>query len=779
MFRNRLLRASLLVLVLSVVVTAQTLTVNGSTTHANLPLDATLTHTLVLTGPAGVPYHWVADQDPGPSTVGLATFPVGVTASTIYVGWGNPFPATGIDQVAFSVADYSLAGLTWYSAGIFVAPGGPLVSNGVSLTFVMPGADAGPDAATFVDQPVTLDGSGNLNGAGVLPSGTNPTWVVIGAPGGSNPQLENAQGVFPVFTADTAGTYTVELQTMGPSAFSADQVTIEVFDVQFASATDGAFVSGPVTLDGTIDGPAFASLDVNGASATVTGNAFSAGTLTPTGVMNPMTASVTTMSGQVLERTITVINGASAPMGTLATPGTAMRLNGTSLDGLEPPVEAVLAVLPLNQLFTAIPTIPLIPTGAFTANLTFTGASFDPSTVDFDLYPSSCAIGVAITLNSLSITADVTGTQLFGGAYTETATITADSVTISGDMVIGTNAQGGVELTMQNTGTTFVNFNMQVTGVLGLFFALLEPLVETALGTAMESTLSLIPTTLNPLLAGLALSIDLSPTGVPLQVDLPVNSVCYDTDGITVVNDFLATPTQSSPNAPVITDYLTTVGAVPSFGQTTPVNGVAYDLALGLDDELLNQSLAALTLAGGLDQDLVDLGGMPLTAGSLATMLPNAGFDAFPATTPVTLSLRQTTSPAVVFSSTGDAASLHIGNQRLMFLAEPAVGVQVPVLEVGVTVSSGLTITIDPTGGSLTLTPGPLTVNASAGGSIAGAGASGVLSGINGIVQQVVPTVTQPLNAIPLPFAAAGGGVVEVSVPGPSQSMLVTWLDNP
>ena len=81
-------------------------------------------------------------------------------------------------------------------------------------------------------------------------------------------------------------------------------------------------------------------------------------------------------------------------------------------------------------------------------------------------------------------------------------------------------------------------FNMQVTGILGLFFGLIGPVVETALATAFESALSVIPTALNPLLAGLVVSVDLSASGVPLQVDLPINSVCYDTDGLTLANDF-------------------------------------------------------------------------------------------------------------------------------------------------------------------------------------------------------------------------------------------------
>ncbi len=772
-----------LVVILTVImlapVGAQQLTINGSTTHANLPLDGALTHTLTLTGPGNTPFHWIADQDPGPTVTGGVSIPVGITPATIDIGLGLPFAPSGSAAVAFTVADLSLVGVTYYSAGVFLTPTGTVVSNGVSMTFVLPGADAGPDAATFVNQGVALDGSGILNGAGQVPAGANPLWIVTGAPAGSNPQLQDAQSAYPTFSADAPGAYTVELQVSLPGGLSADQVQVDVFDVQLSGTSDGAFVTGPVSLNGTADGPGIASLEINGAPVSLAGNAFSGGTLTPADVMNPITATVTTAAGQVIERTITVINGSSAPIGSIGSPGAATRLAGVSLDLLEPPVELALGALPLNQVFTAIPTIPLIPSGLLTANLTFTGASFDPATVDFDLFPTSCAIGMATTLNSLSITADITGTQLFGGPYSETATITADSVIISGEMVVGSNAQGGVEVTIQNTDATFVNFNASMTGVLGLFVGLLEPLIEGALEAALESSLNLIPTTLNPLLSGLVISVDLSTTGVPLQVDLPINSVCYDAAGLTLVNDFRATPTQTSPSAPALTGYLTTTGGVPIFGPVTPVNGAAYDFALGIDDELLNQTFAALTTAGALDLDLGAVGGTAMTAGMAATMLPGAGFDRFDPGTPVTVEVRQTTAPAVTFSATGDAASLSLGNLRLVFTAAPNPGDRVPVLETGVTAHSALTVTIDPTTGTLSITPGATTVTSTAGGAMAGGDAVAALVGIDGIVQQILPLLTQPLNAIPLPFTNVGGGVVEISVPSSGPSMLVTWLDAP
>lgn len=771
MTRTQSLCALIAVLSLTVALPAQTLTINGATTHANLPIHPSKSHTLTLTGPGGVPHHWIADSNPGPTVVMGTSLPVGITANTINIGLGTPFPMSGTRSLTFGPQDPSLIGQTWYSVAVFLDTNGPIVSNGISLTFVAGGAEAGPDAATFVGQEVTLDGSGNGPGSGAA-------WSIVGSPAGSNPQLTNTNGDFPVFSTDMPGTYAVEVQTSVVAGMSADQAIIEVFDVQFSNVADGAFVGGAVNLDGTVDGPPVASVEINGTPVALAGNAFSGGTLTPTDVMNPITARLTTSSGQVIERTVTAIHGASAPMTSIGMPGTALRLNGTTLDALEPPVELALAAVPLNQLFTAIPTIPIVPSGLFTADLTFTGASFDPNTVDFDIYPANCAIGLAVTLNQLAITADITGTT-FGFPYSETATITADSVIISGEMLIGSNASGGIEITMQNQDANLVNFNLQVTGLLGGFFNLLEPLVEAALEAAFQGVLDIIPLTLNPLLSGLVVSADLSGVGVPLQVDLPINSVCYDMNGLTLANDFRATRTTTSPTAPVLTDYLTTPGGVPAFGANTAVNGVPYDFAAGIDDELMNQTLAALTTAGGLDLDLTTVGMTFLDAGAMALLVPGAGFESLPQGTPVTLEVRNTTAPAIVFSSTGTMAALHLGNQRLVFKAETAPGEFSPILEVGVTSQAGLSISIDPVTGTLSITPGTVTTAATVGGSLAGTDASATVSGISTLVSQLIPLITQPLSAIPLPFTAlTGGGIVEVSVPG-STTMLTTWVDIP
>jgi len=696
---------------------------------------------------------------------------------------GQPFPAGGTG-FTFTASSPSLVGLTLYSAAVYLDQGAIVASNGISFTFVATGANAGPDAVALTNEEVTLDGSGLLDpGTGQLPSGTTVQWSIAGSPPGSNPSIRNSQGAFGVFSSDIAGTYAVDLQINGPGGLSGDQVDVMVYDVTFASPVDGAFTSSPVSVSGSVSGPGIASLEINNQSTAINAGSFNAGTLTPTGLMNPITASLTTATGKVLERTITVINGTGAPVGSLASPGTAIRIGGATLDGLEPAIELLLQTLPLNQVITTIPPVPLVPSGLFTATLQFTGASFDPTSVDFDIYPLNNAIGISMTLNQLQITADVTG-DIFGAPYSETMTISADSVVLSGEMVIASNANGVLEVTMQNSSVTLTNFNLSVTGALGLFQGLIEPLVQTGLETALAGILSSIPQALNPLLANVVLSVDLTASGIPMTVDFPLNGVFYDMDGFTIANDFQAMSTSLSPNAPQITDYLTTVGSVPGFGTSTPINMVPFDIAAGLNDETLNQSLAEFVRNGVLELDVTGslgtgTGAIALTAGALNVLLPGTGFDRFDANAPGEVSVRWTTAPATTFSPTGtEMAELHIGN-ALVTISVDEGGTSVPVLSLGASVQAGLTIVVDPAAGTLTITPGTATVATSLRGSLAGTDPGGAPINAVQIIQQLLPLITGPLSSIPLPGTGLGGAVVEISVSGANPDTLTTYVDLP
>jgi hypothetical protein len=289
------------------------------------------------------------------------------------------------------------------------------LTNAISLTITAPGAKAGSDGAALVGQAIALDGAGMLQSNGVLLPGISPTWTVLDAPGGSNPTLIENQGAIPIFTADAPGRYVVSVSTPTSQGISQDECIIDVYQVIVTSLLDGQFAQGTVNLQGSVAGPlSVQQLHINGVAAPLTGTTFQANNLPLTSAIQALTARLTLVSGQVLEHTISVINGVGLPIGQSADIGAATRLQGVNLDFIEAPIELILGALPLNTIFTAIPTVPIINSPPFlTASFTFTSATIDPD-VDLDLFPStSGGIGLSVTYTNLVITANVTG-AIFG-----------------------------------------------------------------------------------------------------------------------------------------------------------------------------------------------------------------------------------------------------------------------------------------------------------------------------------------------------------------------------
>ena len=233
---------------------------------------------MTLTGPAGAPFWWGFDVDPGPSTLsGGIQIPIGVTANTIDLGMGQPFPAGGAG-INFGTGDPALAGITFYSVAAFLEQGAVIASNGITFTFVLAGANAGPDASALVDTTITLDGSLNaLPANGELPSGTTAQWTVTGTPAGGSATLGNDQDVFPTFSADTPGTYTVEVAVTNAGGTTVDTTDVSVYDIGFTSPVDGTFTQSAFNVDGTVDGPNIQSLEVNGTPVTINAGTFDAG----------------------------------------------------------------------------------------------------------------------------------------------------------------------------------------------------------------------------------------------------------------------------------------------------------------------------------------------------------------------------------------------------------------------------------------------------------------------------------------------------------------------
>ena len=766
----------LAVLLCGVSFSAQELSVNGTPGDIQVPRGDQME--ILLTGPAGQTHFWGFDLDPGPTTLGSFTVNLGFSANLLDIGQGLPFPASGERLLNFGVGDPGLIGITIYSTAAFVDTMGQVfITNGISFKITPSDASAGPDADALVGESVTLDGSGMLDTTGQLNSGVMPIWTIIDAPVGSTAIITDDQTAFPSIISDLPGTYRIKVETPASGSLSVDELNIHAHDLNFSAITHNQFTTGSVSLAGTSSGPTDASLEVNGTSVPLTGGTFDAGTAALGDPVETMVASLTFPSGQTLGRSVTINNGMGSTLGTIADMGAAIRLNSDLLSPLEPPVEAVLAALPLNAVVTAIPTIPVLNSPPLlTVDMTFTGASFDPA-VDLQFLPSTTGIGASMTFTNLLITADMTGT-IFGVPFTEVATISADAAVTTTTIITGLDSSGQTEVTSQGTATTFTNFQFAVTGLLGGLTQLgaIQAGAETAIAAALDGLVTLIPQVLNPLLQQLALSIDLSASGIPVSVQLPISCLIYDGAGITLCNHVSSMPLAMPAGGTSITEARTTPGILPGFSGTAPTTGLPYLLGIGVNDDLLNQVLAASAAAGALDLEFTNVAGIPLTAESLATLLPGLGFENLPASMPARMTTTSTAAPVITMDSTAQAMQLDYSNLRLTFGVETSPGQFADLVGITATSSSDFILTTDPMTGQLSVSLGTPLVATSIH-SLFPSATNPDLTAVSTIVEQLLPILVGPINNLVLSVGGLGGNtLVEAGVDAGSSDTFVSYL---
>jgi len=159
-----------------------------------------------------------------------------------------------------------------------------------------PVADAGVDATYFLDQTLTLDGTGSSD-----PNGDELTykWTITSQPDGASASLEDPTAASTALVTDTPGTYEVELVVNdGELASAPDSVTLTIQDVTPTNTPPVADagmdqmidLGMAVTLDGTgsydDDGDALTyqwtiSTQPPESAATLTGETTSAPSFTP------------------------------------------------------------------------------------------------------------------------------------------------------------------------------------------------------------------------------------------------------------------------------------------------------------------------------------------------------------------------------------------------------------------------------------------------------------------------------------------------------------------
>lgn len=134
-------------------------------------------------------------------------------------------------------------------------------TDSVTVTATSAGTNAVPTANAGADQSVVLGANVTLSGANSRdPDGNTLTyaWQLVSRPDGSSAQLADAQTVSPSFTADTAGSYVMDLRVNDGTATSApDEVTVvaaagnNARPVADAGPDQSVSVGSTVRLNGT------------------------------------------------------------------------------------------------------------------------------------------------------------------------------------------------------------------------------------------------------------------------------------------------------------------------------------------------------------------------------------------------------------------------------------------------------------------------------------------------------------------------------------------------
>lgn len=472
------------------------------------------------------------------------------------------------------------------------------------------------------------------------------------------------------------------------------------FQVMITSPAHGSFTTASsVTVNGSIDlDPAIAALTVNGNVVPVNpdGTFSTVVPIVQGPIFNPIEAVVTdVLHGGVAHDRIVVHYGDSVADGAFSGESVGLRLNDSGLDKVEPLVAdlagggldladlvPVGTVLINNQCFVNV--IGCI--GRATVRI----ANPPPSFQTFQLAADSMTNFVAgdITVNNIRVDVFLDGSGVVPDCP---ITLTANQAFFFGDYTLSPDPLDNEKIDVVQQGAldvAFAGFQTSFGGIcdapiIGDIIQAFIPDVEELTINAMRDFLSDpdgagpqdSPTAdaIETALGGVSIS---GPIGEGLGVNFqtPLFAVNEDTVGITLGSNSRITaaagpgPGQCLPpaGAPNLAASLAFNEPFPTYGGTTPVGGVPYDVAVSISAEGFNQLLKAQTECGllvtSIDEIDLGFGPLPLTAGLLSALMPQ--FAIYPAATPFRIDIRPTLSPIVTGGAgpAGELTELRVAN---------------------------------------------------------------------------------------------------------------------
>ncbi len=338
----------------------------------------------------------------------------------------------------------------------------------------------------------------------------------------------------------------------------------------------------------------------------------------------------------------TLIQGASTPALDIIEDGLMFRLTENVLEEIDGLLDAVVSDLDLSSLLVSTdPVASVLGSDIYIVGGTF--GSLVP-TVDF----TSAALEYTLRVEDVLINLETSGGVLSGLELD----LEADAVTVSGNLVLGVDAEGG--LTATPGGTSVSTENIELFGITDSW-----GLVDSLLGETVAST---IDEELVEAIDGLLEAQEdlryLEISGISVVSDFV--QVVHDTLGVTIIADSrIEVGDGTSPGDRLTTDERL---SIPS-GSTSP-EGVAYQGGLFLDDDLLSAIGAALSAGDLLEQEVAgDLGGLTLDTSLLANIVP--AFETLPPGQPVSIVTRPSVPLVGVAGRAGYAGELHLGGLAL------------------------------------------------------------------------------------------------------------------
>ena len=450
--------------------------------------------------------------------------------------------------------------------------------------------------------------------------------------------------------------------------------------------------------------------------------------LDPTRIEQPILVEVIGESGTTLRDRIVVIFGSGLPDGDFSTQGIGLRLTDSGLDEVEP---IVTDLVPLDLA-------ELVPAGTVVednycyqdswfgcigrVDVTVSGSP-PPSITDFsiDVDALSGRVAADVILSDLFFKLDVNSVSGIG--FSCDIEVTADTALIQGDFelapdpldpeVVDVTQLGGVSLAFStfNDSTNCAGF---LGGIVEFFVGLaisdlqndfVKPGLEDFLNAVDEFGNTPVASSLETALTAVDIT---GPIGTALGVVLeaPLFAIQVDPQGITLESDARVIALTPDPDAVDLTESYTLELPAPVFSATTP-SGAAYDLGLFISVTAFNQLMQAETEAGLLLQSLNEfdfgLGPQPITAATLALLLPEFGY--LDPTTALQLEVRPTTAPMITPDPGPGGELVELLLLQFEIKISPSVEPALTLLGGAVDVTLGIDIDYGPDGLSFVVTP--------------------------------------------------------------------------